>query len=89
MYYTYVLLCRNFSREKLYVGSTSDLEERIRSHRNKSVPFTKEFDSISLIYYEASLNKSDARKRELQLKTGFGRGYIKRRLEEYFKEMRG
>jgi len=40
--------------------------------------------SCDLIYYEACLSKTDARKRELQLKTGYGRGYLKRRLQTYF-----
>jgi putative endonuclease len=44
---------------------------------------TKKFDTIELVYYEACISKTDAIKRELQLKTGFGRGYIKKRLESY------
>jgi len=49
-------------------------------HKTKNVDTTKSFDKIELIYYEACRNKTDARKRELQLKTGFGRGYINKRL---------
>ena len=64
-----------------------DLKIRILNHKTKGVETTKNFDKIELIYYEASLNKTDARKRELQLKTGFGRGYINRRLESYLKNM--
>jgi putative endonuclease len=52
-------------------------------HLNKNVTTTKKFDKIVLVYYEACLSKKDARKRELQLKTGFGRGYLKRRMENY------
>jgi hypothetical protein len=32
---------------------------------------------------EACLSKEDASEREKQLKTGFGRGYLKRRLKNY------
>ena len=85
MYYTYVLLCIDKTRLKFYVGSTENLENRLHEHKNKEVNTTKSFDSVNLIYFEACLNKTDARKRELQLKTGFGRGYIKRRLENYLK----
>jgi len=67
------------------VGSTEDLKGRILNHKAKSVDTTKNFDKIELIYYEACLNKAGARRRELQLKTGFGRGYINRRLENYLK----
>ncbi len=35
---------------------------------------------IQLVYYEACLNLSLAKARERQLKTGFGRAYLKRRL---------
>ena len=87
MYYTYVLLCQDISRlrKKFYIGSTEDLRNRLKEHKAGEIKTTKSFEIINLIYYEASLNKVDARKRELQLKTGFGRGYLNRRLENYFK----
>lgn len=88
MYYTYVLLCKNKDEKPdMYIGSTGDLRKRISRHKMKGVDTTKKFDTIELIYYEACLSKRDARKRELQLKTGFGRGYLKRRLESYFAEL--
>lgn len=81
MHYTYVLLCGNNENQKFYVGATSNLRGRVLRHKNKNVETTKKFDKINLVYYEACRNKTDALKRELQLKTGFGRGYIKKRLE--------
>ena len=36
-----------------------------------------------LIYYEACLNKYDARSRELYLKSGKGKRYIKSRLKRF------
>ena len=86
MYYTYVLLCKDIKRKELYIGSCADLRNRVHEHKSGEVQTTKSFDSVVLVYYEACLNKTDARKRELQLKTGFGRGYLKRRLESYLKE---
>ncbi|MCL4387330.1 GIY-YIG nuclease family protein [Patescibacteria group bacterium] len=87
MFYTYVLLCKDhsYNATELYIGYSSDLKNRIKQHKNKEVQTTKKFDSVELVYYEACVNKTDARKRELQLKTGFGRGYLKRRLENHFK----
>ena len=87
MHYVYVLLCldNDRNRKKLYIGSTSNLKARLTKHKSRSIKTTKSFDIIELIYYEACLNKTDSSKRELQLKTGFGRGYIKRRLESYLK----
>ena len=88
MFYTYVLLCNDdkISRHRFYVGSTGDLVNRLKEHKNGETKTTKSFKSITLIYYEACLNKTDARKRELQLKTGFGRGYLRRRLGDYLKK---
>ena len=88
MYYTYVLLCKGKNKDPdLYIGSTSDLRKRIVKHKAKDVNTTKKFDTVTLVYYEACLIKKDALKRELQLKTGFGRWYLKRRLENNFAEL--
>lgn len=87
MHYTYVLLCQNTETERklFYIGSTENIKIRLTKHKTKSIKTTKNFDKINLVYYEACLSKTDARIRELQLKTGFGRGYIKRRIEKYLK----
>ena len=85
-YYVYVLGCENKNKKrKFYIGYCSDFEKRLKRHFNKEVKTTKKFDKINLIYFEVCLNKTDARKREFQLKTGFGREYLKRRLENYLK----
>lgn len=88
MFYTYVLKCSDLksNKIKLYTGSTTNLEERIVRHKSKSVPYTKKYDQVELVYFEGCLDKTDAIKRERQLKTGFGRGYIKRRIENYLKK---
>lgn len=90
MYYTYTLLCVDYrrKRQEFYIGYTEDLSKRLTEHKNGKIKTTKSFGTIKLIYYEVCLNKTDARKRELQLKTGFGRGYIKKRLENYLKSAR-
>lgn len=90
MYYTYVLLCIDSkrNRRKFYIGSTKDYKNRVIQHKAKSVKTTKSFDSIELVYMEMCLSKKDTNKREIQLKTGFGRGYLKRRLENYLRTMR-
>lgn len=71
----------------MYIGFTSDLKQRFLTHKAKGVNTTKKFDTIKLVYYEACSNKKDAQERELQLKTGFGRGYLRRRLANYFAGM--
>ena len=82
-YYTYVLRCLKNGQGSFYTGFSKNLQKRINKHFKKEINSTKKFDKIELVYYEACLNKSDAEKRETQLKTGFGRGYLKRRLSGY------
>ena len=82
MWYTYVLFSKTLN--KFYTGFTNDLERRLNEHLGGHVNTTSKFDKLELIYYEACLSKKDAQMRENQLKTGFGRGYIKRRLKNYF-----
>ena len=75
--YTYVLECGD---GMLYVGSTSDLRRRIKEHLSGAVPATQHRLPVDLVYYEASRSELQAPKRELQLQSGFGRSYLRRRL---------
>ncbi|MFA5010227.1 MAG: GIY-YIG nuclease family protein [Patescibacteria group bacterium] len=77
-HYTYVLKSRLDG--KLYVGYTNDLFARLATHNAGMVPSTKSRRPFDLVYYEACLSATLARNREQQLKTGFGRAYLKRRL---------
>jgi predicted GIY-YIG superfamily endonuclease len=77
MYYTYVLRCRDGN---LYVGSTGNLRRRVIEHQGGRVPATASRLPVTLEYYEAGRSEIRARVREKQLKTGFGRAYLKRRL---------
>ncbi|MGA7392964.1 MAG: GIY-YIG nuclease family protein [Terrimicrobiaceae bacterium] len=65
--YTYVLECDD---GMLYVGSTTDLKRRVEEQLCGAVPATL---PVRLVYYEACQSELGARKREIQLKTGFGR----------------
>ena len=77
-YYTYVL--KSKIDKKLYTGWTDDLLLRVKKHNSGLVKATKDRRPLELIYYEACLSKKKAISREKQLKTGFGRAYLKRRL---------
>ncbi|MDD3887715.1 MAG: GIY-YIG nuclease family protein [Patescibacteria group bacterium] len=78
MYYTYVL--KSKKTKKLYVGQAEDLRKRFCLHNKGLVKSTKNGIPWQLIYYEACLIKADSIKREKQLKTGFGRAYLNRRI---------
>jgi putative endonuclease len=77
MFYTYVLRCGDGN---LYIGSTGNLRRRIVEHQAGRVTATASRLPVTLEYYEACRSEDRARLREKQLKTGFGRAYLKRRL---------
>jgi len=66
MFYVYVL--KSLCDQNLYIGSTADLKRRFKEHNLKKCRSTKARTPFELIYYEAFTNKTDARKRELELK---------------------
>jgi putative endonuclease len=81
MYYTYVLKSKKSGR--LYTGYTNDLRKRFKEHNDKKSSYTKERGPYELIYYEACPNREDARSRELYLKSGKGKRYLKSRLKRF------
>jgi len=75
MYYVYII--KSVKTRKLYKGITDDLRKRFKNHNNGKVKSTKNGRPWELLYYEAFLNKMDARREELFLKSGKGRERIK------------
>jgi len=57
---------------KWYIGSTKDLRKRILKHNSGKNKSTKYGIPWKIIYYEASLNKEDARAREKYSKSRNG-----------------
>ena len=82
MFYTYIL--HSGKDGKLYTGSTKNLRLRFEQHKRGEVVSTKYRRPLELIYYEACLNESDARRREKVLKSYRGKMFIKNRLKSYF-----
>jgi putative endonuclease len=73
-FFVYVLFSAKLN--KRYVGSTSDIERRMREHNGGHSKFTKGGIPWRLIYSEAFETASQARKRELFLKSGAGRKFV-------------
>jgi putative endonuclease len=86
MFYTYVL----FSEvdKEFYIGFTTDLRKRLDEHYRGAVASTAHRRPVTLVYFEACLNEKDAIKREKYFKTGFGRRFLRNRLETYLKDFR-
>lgn len=76
-YYTYVLLSTKDGDR--YVGSTDDLIARKKKHDLGHVKSTKNRRPLELVYYEACLTRSNARRREIYLKTAWGKRYLNTR----------
>ncbi len=62
---TYILLCSN---GEYYVGSTTDMENRLNEHqKGRGCGFTKAHLPVKLVYTEEYLTADQAYKRERQL----------------------
>jgi len=65
-YYCYLLLCNDTT---LYCGYTNDLAKRIETHnKGKGAKYTKKRLPVKLVYSEVFDTKSEAMKREYQIK---------------------
>jgi len=80
-YYTYVL--QSLKDQSFYIGYTSNLGKRLEEHNGSCSMATKPRRPYKLIYYEAFLDKKDAKDREIYLKSGWGRRSIKKLLKNY------
>ena len=83
MFYVYYLANED---DRTYIGFTSDLKARLRAH-NDGVTRSTSGHRWRLVYYEAFAAKSDAQRRELQLKgSGQGRKWLRERLKDSFEQ---
>lgn len=75
MNFIYVL--RSIKNSKRYVGSTRTApSERCKQHNSGSNKWTKVNGPFVLVYQEEYLNYTEARKREIFLKSGVGRKFL-------------
>ena len=76
----YVLKC---SDNSFYIGQTNDIDRRLTEHREgKGAEWTKNHLPFELIHWEIFETREEAVKREQDLKTGFGRKWLKRSYEK-------
>lgn len=67
MWSVYILLCKDNS---LYTGSTNDLKKRFLEHKSgKGGRYTRSHLPTKIIYYEEFSTKSEALKREAEIKS--------------------
>jgi putative endonuclease len=80
-YWVYVLLSKQDNR--LYVGQTNDLDQRLKRHESGLVPATKARRPLTCIHSEQFDTRSAAMKRELFLKSLWGARAKKKILQTY------
>ncbi|MDP3940868.1 MAG: GIY-YIG nuclease family protein [bacterium] len=67
MFITYIL--QSEKNGSYYIGSTQDLEERIKKHNTGQSKYTKKLKPWILVYTEKYGTLSEARRREMYLKS--------------------
>ncbi len=77
----FVYALYNKKHDRIYIGQTKDLKQRLELHKSKSftTSYTARFDGEwDLIYTEHVSDRKEALKREKQLKSYRGREFIKK-----------
>jgi putative endonuclease len=78
MYFTYILKSDNCNH--YYIGHTADPHKRLLEHNSGKVKSTKKYLPWQIIYYESVNTKSEAYKREMQIKSYKGGNAFKKLL---------
>lgn len=80
MYFVYVIY--NKDSDKFYIGQTRNIRERLDLHNKGTFSgYTSRFQGKwELIYKESAATRSEALKREKQLKSFRGREFIKQHI---------
>ncbi|NOX67373.1 MAG: GIY-YIG nuclease family protein [Chlorobi bacterium] len=74
-YFVYALYSKKYN--KIYIGQTDNLRRRLYEHNNGLLStYTKRFKPWEIIYSENFSTRSEAMKREKQLKSQKGREFI-------------
>ncbi|MEW6193647.1 MAG: GIY-YIG nuclease family protein [Bacteroidota bacterium] len=67
MYSVYIL--KSLVKERFYIGHTSDLQKRLNEHNSGRTKSTKPYIPWTIVHIESYETKSEAYKRELQIKS--------------------
>ena len=75
MFYVYAIssLVRNYT----YVGMTNNKDRRFAEHQSGKNKTTKPYRPFKMILFEEYPTRVEARKREIYLKSGSGREFLK------------
>ena len=79
MYFVYILRS-NKCPERLYIGLTNDIGERLKEHNAGASRYSKTYAPWEMEAYIAMRDKDSAGKLERYLKSGSGFAFLKKRL---------
>jgi adenine-specific DNA methylase len=74
-FFVYVLKCAD---DSFYIGQTDDIPRRLAEHEAGEASWTAPRRPVQIIHWETCASREEAVKREQELKTGFGRKWLKR-----------
>ena len=75
MYFVYAL--KSLERNYVYVGLTDNIERRFGEHQSGNNKTTKAYSPFRIIYVEEHETRPEARQREIFLKSGVGKEFLK------------
>jgi len=75
MFYTYAI--KSLSKNYIYVGITNNLDRRFKEHNDSKERTTRSRTPYRLIYREEFKTRMEARKKEIYLKSGTGKEFLK------------
>ena len=81
MFWTYILY--SGTRDKYYIGSTSNLSERLFKHNSRHKGFTALVNDWKIVYQEALKSKPEAIAREKHIKSWKSRRMIEKLIAEH------
>ena len=74
----FVYVIKSRTNKYIYVCLTSNQEKRVAEHNKGKERTTKPYLPFELVYKEQHSSREEARKREKQLKSGYGKEWIKK-----------
>ena len=81
-----VYIIRSVRDDRFYTGHTEDIEQRMREHNNGRSHYTKGKGPWTLVYIEEFNTRSDAMKREAEIKNRKSRRFIEKLVNVYQKQ---
>lgn len=81
---SFVYILKSLRDGRYYIGSTTNLESRLRHHKNGFTPSTKRFGEIKLIFQQEYKSLKDARYIERKLKKLKRKDYLDKIIKDGF-----